>query len=317
MASRPAFCRARSIAWPSTQRTATPAKLRSENGAPMPRNRNRKGTLAVVASALLLIGIVAAAALLGAQTGWVIFIALVGLPLVLAPAALLGLRWGDARMAKAGPGVLTALGQGEIREVDATATPVTTLGWRAAVQHLPSLLPPARIRTLMITGAVGAVSGVWLTLTLAEAPDPWQKGVGAALFGVTGALAFSLVFLLAWLAIAHRDTQLDRGARRLLEQSVNPANDRIRINISRIDELQAAIDQRRAVSPLLLPIAAGATAAVVAATAAELVLSGGDFPRLASFASTTMMLWLGLTGLGRVEQIAAALREVRSADGAA
>ena len=46
---------------------------------------------------------------------------------------------------------------------------------RASVQHLPSLLPPARIRTLMITGAVGAVSGVWLTLTLAEAPDPWQK----------------------------------------------------------------------------------------------------------------------------------------------
>lgn len=313
MASRPAFCRARSIAWPSTQRTATPAKLRSENGAPMPRNRNRKGTLAVVASALLLIGIVAAAALLGAQTGWVIFIALVGLPLVLAPAALLGLRWGDARMAKAGPGVLTALGPGEIREVDATATPVTTLGWRAAVQHLLAAAASthphpddhgSRRRSLGCLADLDPRRGA---RSVAE----------AALFGVTGALAFSLVFLLAWLAIAHRDTQLDRGARRLLEQSVNPANDRIRINISRIDELQAAIDQRRAVSPLLLPIAAGATAAVVAATAAELVLSGGDFPRLASFASTTMMLWLGLTGLGRVEQIAAALSEVRSADGAA
>ena len=281
----------------------------------MPKNRNRKGALAVLASILLLIGVVTTAALLGLPTGWVIFIAIAGLPLVLVLAALFGLRWGDARMAKAGPGVLTALGPGEIHEVDIAETSVTKLSWRAAVQHLPAQLPPARIRTLVLAGIVGAVAGVWLTVTLAEAPEPWQTTLGAALLGVTGSLALCLALLLAWLFMAHRDTPLDQSARRLLEQSINPANDRIRINIARVDELQEAIDRRRMVTPLLLPIAAGTTIAFFTAAAAELVLSGGEqFPRLASVASLPILLWMGPTVLGRVEQIALALEKLRASD---
>ncbi|PPG33070.1 hypothetical protein [Pseudoclavibacter sp. RFBB5] len=283
----------------------------------MPKDRNRTGMFAVLAAALLLIGIVAAAALLGTPTGWVIFIALVGFPLVLAPAALLGLRWGDARMAKAGPGVLTALGPGEIREMDVPDVPITTFGWRATLEHLPPLLPPARRRALIIAGLLGAGAGVWMTLGLTDAPEPWQTGLSAALFGVTGALVLLLVLLLAWLAIAHRDATLDRSTRRLLEQSINPANDRIRINTARLEDLQEGIDQRRAVYPLLVPIAASATVAVVAAIGAQLALSGGEeFPRMASFASMTLMLWLGLTSFGKAEQIAVALQEVRSSGGA-
>ncbi len=281
----------------------------------MPKNRNRKGALAVLTSTLLLIGLVTAAALLGLPTGWVIFIAIAGLPLVLVLAAFLGLRWGDARMAKAGPGVLTALGPGEIHEVDIAETSVAKLSWRAAVQHLPDQLPPARIRTLVLAGVVGAVAGAWLTVTLTEAPEPWQTTLGAALLGVTASTALCLALLLAWLVMAHRDTPLDRSSRRLLEQSINPANDRIRINIARVDELQEAIDQRRTVTPLLLPIAAGTTIAFFTAAAAELVLSGGEqFPRLASFASLPILLWMGPTVLGRVEQIALALEELRASD---
>lgn len=279
---------------------------------PKQRDRNRMGTIAVIASLVLLIAIVAAAALLGVPTGWVIFIALVGTPLVLAPAALLGLRWGDARMAKAGPGVLTALGPGEIREVAASTTPIATLGWRASLEHLPPLFPPARIRTLTIAGAMGAIAGAWLSVKFAEASEPWQTWLGAGLFGVCGAAISSLVLCLAWLAIAHRDSPLERNTRRLLEQSINPANDRIRINLARVHELQEAIEQRRAVYPLFLPVAGSATVALLTAMTAELVLSGGDFPRLASFASITIMLWIGHTTLGRVEQIAIALREVQS-----
>ncbi|MGO2751132.1 MAG: hypothetical protein ACTIA6_13860 [Pseudoclavibacter sp.] len=279
----------------------------------MAEKLRRHPILAVSIASVAFAAVVTAAAVLGVPRGWMALLIFGGLPFILGFAAIVGLRATDSRMAKAGPGVLTALGPGEIRDLPVPAEPMTRLGWKSARAHLPDLLHRRRLVTLGIVVAVGAVIGGFIALTPAEDLVPWHRGVSIALFAVCGAFAAALLPLSIWAAITHRDTPLPRDILRLLQNSTNPVNDQIRINLSRIDEIEQAIEQRRIVYPLLLPIALCATGALLFACAAQLtVTSGQDIPPFAGFAGMTMMLWLPLSTLGRVEQISLALGELRA-----
>lgn len=281
----------------------------------MAEKLRRHPLLAVCIASVAFGVIVTVGALLGLPRGWMALLIFGGLPFVLGFAAIVGLRSTDSRMAKAGPGVLTALGPGEIRDLPVPAAPMTRLGWESAWAHLPSLLPRRRLASLAIVVAAGAAIGGFLALAPAEDLAPWHRGLSVALFAVCGAFASALLPLGIWAATTHRRTPLPRDTRRLLENSINPVNDQIRINMSRIDEIEQAIEQRRIVSPLLLPIALCATGAFILACAAQLAVTSGEkIPPFAGLGGVTLMLWLPLSMLGRTEQIALALEELRAAD---
>lgn len=262
--------------------------------------------------------VVTVAGLLGLEGRWMALLIFGGLPFLFAFAAIIGLRATDSRMAKSGPGVFTALGPGEIRELEAPTTSTTRLGYRAAWANLPILLPPRRLVMLVVFAAAGAAIGAVLTGMFVDGVESWRLVVGTALFALCGALASAVVPLAIWLWVAHRGAPLPRDTRRMIENSVNPANERIRLNLSRVDEIEQAIAQRRIVFPLLLPLALCVSAATAAACVAELIITSGEsFPALASFVWTSLMLLMPLTALGHTEQLALALEEVRSSEAAA
>lgn len=281
----------------------------------MAEKQRRRPLLAFCIATGVFFAIVTAAGLLGLPASWMALLIFGGLPFLFAFAAIIGLRATDSRMAKAGPGVLSALGPGEIREVPVPDEPMTRLGWRSAWQHLPALLPAPRRVGLALVAGLGAAAAGLLGMDLAEDLASGHLALSVALCALSGALAAPLVPLALWTAIAHRDSPLPRDVRRLLENSINPVNDRIRINLARTHEIDQAVEQRRAVYPLLLPIAMCASGALILSCVAQLVLTNGeDLPPFAGFAGMAMMLWVPLSTLGRNEQIALALARLRASD---
>ncbi|NYF12212.1 hypothetical protein HDC34_000506 [Pseudoclavibacter sp. JAI123] len=280
----------------------------------MAEKQRRRPLLAFCIATGVFFAIVTIAGLLGLPGSWMALLIFGGLPFLFAFAAIIGLRATDSRMAKAGPGVLSALGPGEIREVPVAAESTTRLGWRAAVSNLPRLLPPRRRWALAAIVAAGAAAGAALSGAFVEdIDDPFRRAVSITLFALCGALASAVLPLAIWMWLAHRASPLPRETRQMLENSINPANDRVRLNLSRVDEIERAIDQRRTVIPLVLPLALCISGAAAMACLAELVLTNGQsFPRLASFVWTSLMLLLPLTGLGFTEQLARALDQVRA-----